>query len=143
MATEKVAVPQTGFLKEDDLTKTLGFQKSALWDGNFFGGRFVSAFRHSGELLNFSLKKWSEIYSKTELFKRQVKKVPRMTKTTHKLAPEKVAVPQSTFMKSQGLCQIALFQKTRLWGGNFLWPNPTLKQNFLKKFSFAECFRPL
>ena len=50
LATKKVAVPQTGFLKEDDLTKTLGFQKSALWDGNFFGGRFVSAFRHSGEL---------------------------------------------------------------------------------------------
>ena len=30
LATKKVAVPQTGFLKEDDLTKTLGFQKSAL-----------------------------------------------------------------------------------------------------------------
>ena len=64
----KAAVPQTGFLKEDDLTKTLGFQKSALWDGNFFGGRFVSGFRHSGQLLNFSLKKWSKTYNKTGLF---------------------------------------------------------------------------
>ena len=70
LATKKVAVPQTGFLKEDDLTKTLGIQKSALWDGNFFGARFVSGYRHSGELLNFSLKKWSETYSKTELFKK-------------------------------------------------------------------------
>ena len=44
----KVAVPQTGFLKEDDLTKTLGFQKSALWGGNYFGARFVSGWRHLG-----------------------------------------------------------------------------------------------
>merc|ERR1712055_893276 len=33
------------------------------------------------------------------------------------IAPQKVAVPQSTFLKSQGLCQIVLFQNTRLWDG--------------------------
>ena len=44
----KVTAPQTGFLREDDLTKTLGFQKSALWGGNYFGARFVSGWRHLG-----------------------------------------------------------------------------------------------
>ena len=39
-----------------------------------------------------------------------------MAKTTHKSAPKKVAVSQSTFLKSQGLCQIVLFQKSKPQG---------------------------
>ena len=43
-----VAAPQTGFLKADDLTKTLGIQNSALLGGNFSEARFVSGWRHLG-----------------------------------------------------------------------------------------------
>ena len=67
---KKVPSHKRVYLKEDDLTKTLGFhQNRALWDGNFFGGRFVCGFRHSGERLNFSLESGQK-YRETELFKK-------------------------------------------------------------------------
>ena len=64
-----------------------------------------------------------------------------MAKASHKSAPIKVAAPQSTFLKPQGLCQIVLFQKNPFVGRQlFLWPNPVLKQNFLNQPRFAVCF---
>ena len=60
-----------------------------------------------------------------------------MAKATHRSAPKKVAAPQSTFLKSQGLCQVVLFQKTRLWDGNFFVAKSFTKTALFKELSDA------
>ena len=63
-----------------------------------------------------------------------------MAKPTHKSAPKIVAASQSTFLKSQGLCQIVLFQKTRLWGGSFFVAKSCIKTELFRSAPFCCMF---
>ena len=55
---KKVAAPQTGFLKEIDFPRAVGLLgRCFVGQQLFWGARFVSGWRRSGALLNFSLKR--------------------------------------------------------------------------------------